>query len=68
MTDSSIKRVLQDALNPSEAARVAGVTRATIHNWMNSGKLRRYETGAGETVIMRADLTKVTKYSRARES
>lgn len=68
MTVTSIQRVLQDALTPTRAAEIAGVDRKTIYNWIQAGRLPSYRDGSGTVIVMRADLAKVAKYARARES
>ncbi len=39
------------------------VTRATIHNWINDGKLVRYKIG-GRTEFKRGDVEKLINYSK----
>ncbi len=43
-------------LTVPEAARTAGRSTMSVYRWMRKGRLTRYKTGTGATVISRSEL------------
>lgn len=52
-------------LLPAEAARLAGVTPATVRLWTNCGKLRATRTPSGVRLIRRSDLERLIDSRRS---
>jgi excisionase family DNA binding protein len=46
----------EDAIRPAGAARLAGVTEATIRRWVREKRLTKYEDGLGRMYIDRREV------------
>ena len=58
---------MNELLTINETCKVMKVSRATIYNWMTSGKLRAYKLGKGVR-IKKTDLEKLMKEWKPRKT
>jgi transposase len=56
-------------IGPSEAARIAGISRQSIHNQINACKLTRVEwEGDGKKYLLRDEVELIVKYERSKST
>jgi len=53
---------------PQETARILGISRATVRNWIYAGKLRTVKTAGGHHRILEEDIQKLLRSRMAAES